>query len=59
VAAGFVLVSSLAALRLFTGWAHPVVNAPFYFLFGQVALGWGLLKGAAGQQTVLWAKADR
>jgi len=26
---------------------------------GQVALGWGLLKGLLGQQTVLWAKENR
>ncbi len=59
VAAGFVLLGSLAALRLLTRWGHPLVSAPFYFLFGQVALGWGLLKGLAGRQTVLWGKADR
>jgi hypothetical protein len=59
VVASFVMMASLAMLRLLTGWTHPLVSAPFYFLFGQVALGWGLLKGAAGRQTVLWAKADR
>ena len=59
VMAGFVLMSSLAVLRLLTGWRHPLVSAPFYFLFGQVALGWGMLKGLSGRQTVLWAKADR
>jgi cellulose synthase/poly-beta-1,6-N-acetylglucosamine synthase-like glycosyltransferase len=59
LAAGFALMSVLALLRLLTGWAHPLVSAPFYFLFGQIALGWGLLKGIAKQQPILWAKADR
>jgi poly-beta-1,6-N-acetyl-D-glucosamine synthase len=57
--AGFVLMSSLALFRLLTGWKHPLVSAPFYFLFGQAALGWGMVKGLVGRQTVLWAKADR
>ena len=59
VAAGFLLLSSLALLRVLTGWTNPLFSAPFYFLFGQAALGWGMLKGIAGRQTVLWAKADR
>jgi cellulose synthase/poly-beta-1,6-N-acetylglucosamine synthase-like glycosyltransferase len=53
------LIAVLALLRPLTGWAHPLVSAPFYFVFGQIALAWGMLKGLAGQQTVLWAKADR
>lgn len=57
--AGFLLMGSLALFRLVTGWKHPVVSAPFYFLFGQTALAWGMVKGLTGQQTVLWAKADR
>ena len=59
VAAGFLLMSSLALLRVLTGWKNPLVSAPFFFLFGQAALAWGMIKGIAGQQTVLWAKADR
>ena len=57
--AAFVLMGSLALFRLLTGWKHPLVSAPFYFLFGQAALGWGMVKGLVGRQTVLWAKADR
>lgn len=49
----------LALVQLLTRWGNPVVSAPFYFLFGQVALGWGLAKGFMGQQTVLWAKENR
>ena len=45
VLAGFGAVSGLALIQLLTGWENPVVSAPFYFLFGQTALGWGLLKG--------------
>ena len=55
----FGAISSLALVQLLTGWGNPVVSAPFYFLFGQVALGWGLLKGLVGQQTVLWTKENR
>jgi biofilm PGA synthesis N-glycosyltransferase PgaC len=50
---------SLALIQLVTRWGNPVVTAPFYFLFGQVALGWGLVKGFMGQQTILWAKENR
>jgi|SRR5579862_281003 len=56
---GFLAATILALLRWITGWNHPLFSAPFYFLFGQVAMAIGLLKGVAGQQTVLWAKADR
>ncbi len=49
----------LAAFRLITGWKHGVVSAPFYFVFGQIALAIGLIKGFAGRQTVLWAKVNR
>lgn len=59
VAASFLLMSSLAMLRLLTGWKHRLLSGPFYFLFGQAALTWGLMKGLAGRQTVLWAKANR
>lgn len=48
-----------AAVRALTGWRHPVVNAPFYLLFGLTAGLTGLLKGAAGRQSVLWSKAGR
>ena len=59
VVAGFALASLLAALRLYTTLNHPLLSAAFYFLFGQVATACGLLKGIAGRQSVLWAKANR
>lgn len=59
VVMGFAVMCGLALVRIATGWRNPLVSAPFYFLFGQVALAFGLLKGIAGRQTVLWAKADR
>ena len=52
-------ILALAILRLLTGWKHSIVSMPFYFLFGQVAIAVGLLKGLTGHQSVLWAKADR
>jgi biofilm PGA synthesis N-glycosyltransferase PgaC len=59
VLAGFVLVSLLSIVRLALRLSHPLLNLPFYFTFGIVAMGIGLLKGATGTQTVLWAKANR
>jgi cellulose synthase/poly-beta-1,6-N-acetylglucosamine synthase-like glycosyltransferase len=59
VLAGIGILFSLGLVQLLTRWGNPVVSAPFYFLFGQVALGWGLVKGFMGQQTVLWAKENR
>ena len=59
VLAGFGAVSGLALIQLLTGWGNPVVSAPFYFLLAQAALGWGLLKGLMGRQSVLWAKENR
>jgi cellulose synthase/poly-beta-1,6-N-acetylglucosamine synthase-like glycosyltransferase len=57
--AAIAVVTALALLKLMTGWKHPLFSAPFYFLFGEIAMVIGLLKGLAGNQTVLWAKADR
>jgi cellulose synthase/poly-beta-1,6-N-acetylglucosamine synthase-like glycosyltransferase len=59
VLGGFLAASGLALLRWVTGWNNPVLSAPFYFVFGQVALAVGLAKGIAGKQNVLWAKTDR
>ena len=59
VLAGFAALSLLALIRLATGWTAVFLDAPFYFLFGQVALFWGLIKGAAGKQSVMWAKLNR
>lgn len=59
VLAALSVLIGLGVLQIMTRWANPIVSAPFYFLFGQVALGYGLLKGLLGQQTVLWAKESR
>jgi len=59
VLAGCAALAILAALRLLTGWKHVLLSAPFYFIFGQVALVLGLLRGFTGAQPVLWVKQDR
>jgi cellulose synthase/poly-beta-1,6-N-acetylglucosamine synthase-like glycosyltransferase len=56
---GFAAMCALAALRILTGWRNVALSGAFYFLFGQVAVAIGLVKGIAGTQTVLWAKVDR
>lgn len=53
------LITALAVIRVITGWKHALISAPFYFLFGEIALAVGLVKGLAGLQTVLWAKENR
>jgi poly-beta-1,6-N-acetyl-D-glucosamine synthase len=57
--AGFVAIAGLAILRAVTGWKTPLLNAPYYFLFAQLAVLTGLLKGFTGTQSVLWAKKNR
>ncbi len=57
--AGAAAMAVLAALRFVTGWKHALIDGPFYFLFGEIALAIGLLKGLTGHQTVLWAKENR
>jgi hypothetical protein len=57
--AGFFAIAGLAVIRAATGWKSRFLNAPFYFLFGQVAILHGLIKGASGRQSVLWAKVKR
>jgi cellulose synthase/poly-beta-1,6-N-acetylglucosamine synthase-like glycosyltransferase len=59
VLTGLGVIVALAGLRILTGWKGPLFNTPFYFLFGQVAILTGLMKGAAGRQSVLWVKANR
>jgi cellulose synthase/poly-beta-1,6-N-acetylglucosamine synthase-like glycosyltransferase len=59
VIAGFSLMMVLVLARVCTSLEHPAVSAVFYFVFGQVATAYGLLKGVLGLQTILWAKADR
>lgn len=51
--------AALALLRAVTGWRARLLDMPFYFFFGQGAHLIGLLKGAAGKQSVLWEKASR
>jgi hypothetical protein len=50
VAAALVIA---AAIRALTGWKHVMLDAPFYFLFGQTALLYGLIKGCLGKQSVM------
>jgi cellulose synthase/poly-beta-1,6-N-acetylglucosamine synthase-like glycosyltransferase len=59
VIAVFVVAVLLALTRLCTTLEHPLVNGFFYFMFGQIAIAYGLFKGVLGLQTVLWMKADR
>lgn len=59
VLAGVAALVLLAGARWATGWSHPLLNAPFYFLFGQVAVLVGLWRGVRGTQSVMWAKANR
>lgn len=59
VLAGAAAITLLAAVRKATGWSTPLLNAPYYFLFGQVAVLIGLWRGARGSQSVLWAKVSR
>jgi len=59
VLGGVVLVGILAWIRWALNWDHPALNAPFYFVFGQLAVAKGLWRGFSGRQSVLWAKANR
>ncbi len=59
VVGGFLLLSLAAAARMLLRRSLRALDAPFYFLFGQVAAGIGLMKGLTGKQSVLWAKANR
>jgi cellulose synthase/poly-beta-1,6-N-acetylglucosamine synthase-like glycosyltransferase len=59
VIGGFLLLSVAAGLRMLFNQSHRAFDAPFYFLFGQIAAAIGLIKGLTGTQSVLWAKANR
>jgi len=59
VLGGAMSLVALAGARALWGRPHPVLDAPFYFLLGQLALAVGLLRGLTRRQSVLWAKADR
>lgn len=52
-------ITLLAALRWISHRQHPLLNAPFYFLFAQIAMAAGLWRGFRGRQSVLWEKANR
>ncbi|MFN7925667.1 MAG: glycosyltransferase family 2 protein [Bryobacteraceae bacterium] len=59
VLAGFAVIAALALVRWLTGLSNALLNTPFYFLFGQVAVARGLVRGVLGTQSVLWEKAKR
>jgi poly-beta-1,6-N-acetyl-D-glucosamine synthase len=59
ILAGFAVIAGVGGIRAVTGWKSRLLNIPFYFLFGQLAILNGLIKGAAGRQSVLWAKSNR
>lgn len=59
ILAGAAGIALLGAIRKVTGWNSPLLNAPYYFLFGQIAVLIGLWRGLRGSQSVLWAKANR
>jgi biofilm PGA synthesis N-glycosyltransferase PgaC len=59
IIAGVLLISILALVKSLTGWKNAVLDAPFYFLFGQIAVAVGILKGLTGRQSVMWVKANR
>jgi poly-beta-1,6-N-acetyl-D-glucosamine synthase len=56
---GFLCLAISAVIRLAATRSNKVLDAPFYFLFGQIAVAIGLMKGIAGKQTVLWSKVNR
>jgi poly-beta-1,6-N-acetyl-D-glucosamine synthase len=57
--AGVAAIVLLAAVRRMTGWATALLDAPYYFVFGQIGVLIGLWRGLRGSQSVLWAKANR
>lgn len=59
VLAATALLWLLAALRWMLGKGGTVLDAPFYFVFAQIAVAAGLWRGFRGTQTVLWEKANR
>jgi poly-beta-1,6-N-acetyl-D-glucosamine synthase len=59
ILAGFGAACTLAAFELVWRSRSRLLSVPFYFLFGQLAVGWGLLRGIMGRQSVLWAKENR
>lgn len=59
VLSGTLLLLGLAGVRWITGLSWMPLNAAYYFVFGQIAVLWGFLKGLMGKQSVLWAKVNR
>ena len=58
ILAGMGGVAMLAAVRVLIGGPR-LLDAPFYFLFSQVAAAAGLAKGLLRKQSVLWEKTNR
>lgn len=56
---GSAVLALLALTRWRSGVDHRLLNIPYYFVFGQAAVLYGLWRGATGQQSVLWAKVNR
>jgi cellulose synthase/poly-beta-1,6-N-acetylglucosamine synthase-like glycosyltransferase len=56
---GVIVLLFLALVRTLTHSQRVLFNWPYYFVFGQVALLVGFVKGLLGMQSVLWAKASR
>jgi hypothetical protein len=56
---GALAMAGITVLRMLTKWRHPLLDGPFYFLLGQVAMAFGLGKSLTGAQSVLWAKPNR
>ncbi len=59
VLAGAAVLALLALVRWRTGVNQRILNIPYYFVFGQAAVLYGLWRGATGRQSVLWAKVNR
>lgn len=59
VLSGAATLLLLAGIRWLTGLSWMPLNAAYYFVFGQIAVLWGFLKGLMGKQSVLWAKVNR
>jgi poly-beta-1,6-N-acetyl-D-glucosamine synthase len=59
VLAGSFLLAVLALVRWRNPIDHRMLNIPYYFVFGQAAVLYGLWRGATGRQSVLWAKVNR
>jgi cellulose synthase/poly-beta-1,6-N-acetylglucosamine synthase-like glycosyltransferase len=57
LAAAALLAAALLGMVVGRRWMP--LNGAFYFVFSQVAIAWGFLKGLTGRQSVFWAKKNR